>query len=312
MKNFRETFLPYRIKKLSDIITKDVTFVCKKLKIEFDPKWYPVCRYLNDKTSAPINELAAALELTHPAIILFVNEMIETGILTSTKDNEDKRKRMVLLSGKGRDIFNSISPLFTDIEESIKELSRSAGYDILHFLDSLEKTLERKSLATLILEKNKKRLLDTVEILRYAPKYRNEFQQLNYEWLNKYFEIEEEDRNILSNPEKIISDGGEIFFARIKDAIAGTCAAIKLNKNTYELAKMAVSEKFQGMQAGKKLALSVIGFAYSQGAKSVILETSSKLYSAINLYESIGFKAIPGLSDSKYNRPLFQMKLELK
>ena len=67
------------------------------------------------------------------------------------------------------------------------------------------------------MEKNKKRLLDSVEILRYSPRYKNDFMQLNYEWLNKYFRVEEEDKKILSNPEEvIINKGGEIFFARIK------------------------------------------------------------------------------------------------
>jgi ribosomal protein S18 acetylase RimI-like enzyme len=75
---------------------------------------------------------------------------------------------------------------------------------------------------------------------------------------------------------------------------------------------MAVTEKAQGKQAGKKLALAVIGFAYSKGAKSVILETSSILRTAISLYESIGFKNVPGSFDSKYSRTTLRMKLDLK
>jgi DNA-binding MarR family transcriptional regulator/GNAT superfamily N-acetyltransferase len=309
----KETTTPNRIKKLGEILNKDISLIYKSLNLKFEPKWFSVCQFLIDKDSAPINEIASALELTHPAIIQLVNEMVVNNILESLRDNDDKRKRMVSLSKYGKDVFASISPLFVDIEESIIELGKSAGYDILHFVDSFEKIVEDRNLYKLVMDKHKKRLLDSVEILRYSPKYKNDFRKLNFEWISKYFKIEEEDRKILSNPEEsIISKGGEIFFARIDDEIVGTCAAVKVDKSTYELAKMAVTEKAQGKQAGKKLALAVIGFAYSKGAKSVILETNSGLHSAIRLYESIGFKNAPGTFDSKYERSTFRMKLDLK
>jgi DNA-binding MarR family transcriptional regulator/N-acetylglutamate synthase-like GNAT family acetyltransferase len=310
---FRDTAIPVRIKRLGQKLNKDISLAYKKLNIEFEPKWFAICQYLDSQGFAPINEIASALDLTHPAIVQLVNEMVENNIVETVRDNVDKRKRMVSFTGKGKKIFNSILPLSNDIEEAVKELGKSAGFDILHFVDSLERTLKVKSFYNQIMEKDKKRLLDSVEILRYSQGYKNNFLQLNYEWLNKYFKVEEEDIKILSNPDDvIINKGGEIFFARIDNEIVGTCAAIKVDKNSFELAKMAVTEKAQGKQAGKKLALAVIGFAYSKGAKSVILETSSILRTAISLYESIGFKNVPGSFDSKYSRTTLRMKLDLK
>ncbi|MDR3628374.1 MAG: bifunctional helix-turn-helix transcriptional regulator/GNAT family N-acetyltransferase [Ignavibacteriaceae bacterium] len=310
IKNFST---PGRIKKLGENLLKEASLVCQKFNIEFEPRWFAICRFLNEKGSAPINEIASAIELTHPAIVQLVNELEKHNIVRTSKDNEDKRKRIVSLSDKGKEALASVEPLFNDLDESIIELGKSSGYDIPHFINSLEKLTGAKSLYTLTLEKYKKRLLDSVEILRYSPQYRKYFKELNYEWLNKYFKIEELDEEILSNPEEIIiNKGGEIFFARINGEIVGTCAAIKIDDNTYELAKMAVTEKAQGKQAGKKLAFAVIGFAYSNEAKSVILETNSGLHSAIALYESIGFKSVPGMFDSKYTRQTFRMKLDLK
>jgi ribosomal protein S18 acetylase RimI-like enzyme len=102
-----------------------------------------------------------------------------------------------------------------------------------------------------------------------------------------------------------------IFFARINNEIVGTCSAIKVNDDVFELAKMAVTEKAQGKQAGKKLALVVIGYAISQKAKTVILETASKLTAAISLYEKLGFIYVPFDHPSKYTRTTFKMKLNL-
>jgi DNA-binding MarR family transcriptional regulator/GNAT superfamily N-acetyltransferase len=310
---YRDAPLPDRIKRLGQNLTNDISFVYKKMNIDFEPKWFSICQYLNSSGSAPINEISSALGMSHPAIVQLVNELEDKKLVETIRDEADKRKRMVSLSGNGREIFNSVMPLHNDIEETIKDLGKAAGYDIVHFIDSLEQTFKTESLYKQIIDKSKKKLLDSVEILRYSTGYGEIFLQLNYEWLNKYFKVEEEDKKILSNPEnEIIKKGGEIFFARIDNEIVGTCAAIKLDKETYELAKMAVTEKAQGKQAGKKLAFAVIGFAYSKGAKSVILETSGILKSAIRLYESIGFKYIPGTFNSKYSRTTIRMKLELK
>jgi len=75
---------------------------------------------------------------------------------------------------------------------------------------------------------------------------------------------------------------------------------------------MAVSEEFQGMQIGKKLALTAIGYAYEKGANRIVLETSPKLKAAINLYENLGFQLIEKTAPSKYKRTLFKMELKLK
>jgi DNA-binding MarR family transcriptional regulator/N-acetylglutamate synthase-like GNAT family acetyltransferase len=311
--NYSDITLPDRIKKLGENLLKDVSLVYKKLDIKFEPRWFNICQYLVKKESASISEIAIALDLTHPAIIHLVNEMEENNIIRASRDAEDGRKRMISLSDEGSLIFNSVLPLFNDIEKSLKDLSQSAGYDILNFINTFEKSLKAKSFYEHIMDKHKKRLLDSVEIVRYSPAFKNDFLRLNYEWLNKYFTVEEEDKKILANPEEvIINKGGEIFFARIENEIVGTCAAIKHDKSIYELAKMAVTEKAQGKQAGKKLSFAVIGFAYSKGAKSVILDTNSNLQSAINLYDSLGFKTIPGIVNTNYTRPTFRMKLELK
>ena len=137
------------------------------------------------------------------------------------------------------------------------------------------------------------------------------FKRLNEEWLKKYFSVEPEDEKILSSPEEIIKNGGEIFFALYNNEVAGTCAAIQSDKHSYELSKMAVTEKFQGKQIGKKLALTAIGFAVSKKAKVIILETSNKLTAALNLYKKLGFEQVPNEHPEKYQRCTIKMRLEI-
>ncbi len=312
IKRLGEIALGSRFKRLSDRFMNDVSNIYKNQQLDFEPRWFALSYYLNENKSASILELADALGFSHPAVIQLVNQMAKKKLAATYKDQIDRRKTMVRLTEEGESLFNSMQPLLSDIEDSVKEIINSSGYDILHVIESLEKALDEKNLNERTLVRTKKRLLNSIEILRYSPKYKEFFRRLNYEWLEKYFFVEPEDDKLLSNPDKYIVDkGGEIFFAKDVDNIVGTCAAIKIDKKTYELAKMAVTEKSQGKQIGKKLALAVIGFAYSKGAKSIILETNHKLQSAIKLYESLGFKYSANNANSKYQRQTFQMRLDL-
>jgi putative acetyltransferase len=79
-----------------------------------------------------------------------------------------------------------------------------------------------------------------------------------------------------------------------------------------ELTKMAVTEKFQGLKIGERLALAAINKAKSLGGKSIFLETNSKLLPAIKLYKKLGFehKAYPKCKSEHYQRADTYMVLE--
>ena len=84
---------------------------------------------------------------------------------------------------------------------------------------------------------------------------------MNIEWLEKYFYVEEHDREVLNNAKThIIDKGGYIFFALYKGEVAGTFALMN-EEEGYELSKMAVSPKFQGLKIGQQLMQYSIHFA---------------------------------------------------
>lgn len=96
--------------------------------------------------------------------------------------------------------------------------------------------------------------MDNIEITEYSAEYKDYFKQLNYEWIEKYFIVEPTDEFVLSNPvEAIIEKGGFIYFVRHNNKIIGTFALINIGNNTFEIAKMAVTETYQGHGIGKIL-----------------------------------------------------------
>ena len=150
-----------------------------------------------------------------------------------------------------------------------------------------------------------------VEIIEFEEKYHEAFKQLSYEWLEKYLSVEPEDKKILNNPEKVILDkGGHIFFAKYGEEIIGTVSLIKVDESTFELAKLAVAESYQGLKIGGKLTEHCIAVARREGAAKIILYTNSILIPAIKLYEKFNFKEVP-LVENKYIESDMKMELML-
>lgn len=151
-----------------------------------------------------------------------------------------------------------------------------------------------------------------VTIVDFEDKYAPDFAKLNFEWLEKYFYIEEYDTELLNNPRKyILNDGGHILIAILKEKVVGTVALIKRGDQIFELSKMAVTEEHQGIGIGKMLINACIKYAKENGCKRLFLDSSTTLSPAISLYTKYGFKEIPVPEDTPYERCNIRMELFL-
>jgi ribosomal protein S18 acetylase RimI-like enzyme len=163
-------------------------------------------------------------------------------------------------------------------------------------------------------EQRKKRLLNQIDIINFQPQHVPLFKKLNEDWITKYFVLEPEDKIILNDPyNHIIKPGGQIKLAIYNGEIVGTCALIKIDDATYELAKMAVLTSHQGLQIGKKLGLEIIEETRLRKGTKIVLESNKKHTSAINLYRSLGFKLSHHYGEkSVFERCDIQMELIIK
>ena len=150
-----------------------------------------------------------------------------------------------------------------------------------------------------------------VAILDFEPEHQPAFRALNHEWISRYFVLEEPDHQMLDDPQTyILASGGHILMARHEGELVGTCALIKEHDGVYELAKMAVSPKAQGLGIGWALGQSILGKARQLGAHRVELVSSSKLAPALALYKKLGFRPAPP-APTPYVRGDVRMVLEL-
>lgn len=299
-----------RLRRLSDRIMASGQEIYRSAAIDFEPRWFPVFRLLADHGPMTVGVCARRLGLTHAAVSQTASAMAKRGIITSRKDADDERRRLLELTDKGRDLLPFLRDIWEDIESGIRDAVDYGGVDVLAAVEGLEQALAVQSLSERVSQHRANRLMGEVEIVGFRPEYREYFKTLNVEWLEKYFSVEPVDREMLWNPERIIDDGGEILFAKVGDEVVGTCALQKQG-DKWELTKMAVTEAHQGRKIGKKLMIATLDVARRMGISRLYLVTNSSLSTAVSLYRKVGFRVTGCGPHPKYERGDLTMELEL-
>jgi ribosomal protein S18 acetylase RimI-like enzyme len=150
-----------------------------------------------------------------------------------------------------------------------------------------------------------------MKIIEYEPQFKEDFVRLNTEWITQYFQLENPDYRLFENPEKIITDGGNIFFVLHDDKVTGTAALLAEDGGkVYEIAKMAVTPEYRGKGIGETLLKHLLDYAKQHKAVRLYLISNTTLKPAIKLYEKLGFKQILG-KENDYTRGDYMAELFL-
>ncbi len=150
-----------------------------------------------------------------------------------------------------------------------------------------------------------------ISIIHFEPQYAADFKRLNVEWLDKYDLTEPADISMLENYQaEILDTGGCIFLAKAGDDIVGSAALLQEKPGEFELAKMAVTEAFQGKGISKLLIEKCIAQARELQAIKIFLVSNSKLNTALSLYEKYGFVHVP-VVDNHYTNADVRMEMIL-
>lgn len=307
-----------RLKRLTDRLLRGGSEVYKSLRLDFEPRWFPLF-YLLYTEDAPISilEAAEALKVSHPAVIQTAQMLTRRGLVKSYRDDVDRRKRLLILTPKGKHLAESLRPVWDGFVAAVSELFQEVRVDMLDILQRVENKLDEEDIGRRILNKIKSGQYEAVDIVDFKPEYKDRFRALNEAWLKKHFRVEPADRKMLLHPEKeILNKGGCVLFAKLQGEVVGAAALLKLSDTTFELAKMAVAESAQGKQAGRKLLDAAVGRAARSGAEMIFLKTDKCLRAALGLYRSAGFRACrpPSVESKAYAREksATYMKLTLK
>lgn len=288
-----------RLKRLSEAMYAGVDEVYREQGVTLSSRCFPILFLLRDNGPLSITELAGRLGQSHPALSQMSRKLLAEGVVTERADPKDERRRLLVLSKKGRALMEGLEPVWKAVEGAVEELS-GTGFSAL--ISRLDDALAERSFARRIRDRQRLSLGSAVEVIPFEARYRDDFKRLNIEWLEKHFYVEAIDHEVLSQPEKtILEPGGQILLARLGDEIVGTCSLIK-NDRGFELSKMAVTEQYQGLRIGHRLLEAAIA-AYRKVGKGILfLESNSKLKTALRLYERNGFEHAERPEPSHYQR----------
>jgi ribosomal protein S18 acetylase RimI-like enzyme len=149
-------------------------------------------------------------------------------------------------------------------------------------------------------------------VVPYREELRTAFEELNRDWIETYFVLEDADRAVFADPAgAILGPGGQIFFVLEGDTVLGTCAVLRHSSTECEIAKMAVAPAARGRGLGDLLMETAVGFARQIGAKRVAIVSNTVLAPALRLYRKHGFVEVPLASDGRYQRANIRLEREI-
>ncbi len=267
--------------------------------IPLQARWFPVLKLLHDNGPATVGEVAVALGQTHSAISQLTNRLVRDGWVSTSSDEGDRRTRRLALTAKAVTVLREAKPIWRAMQESLERRVMSAGLDGQRTLDGLA-LVAQPGLANEVAEAAQRYRRDAVRIVPFRPELREHFYRLNADWVQRFFVLEPVDIEVLTNPEGIIKGGGAVFFAMLGEEVVGTSALKQEMPGVFELTKMGVDPKAQGLGIGRRLIEAAIAEFERIGGKELFLETNTKLQTAIRLYESSGFEHQPAVREGTH------------
>jgi len=306
LKSLGELSMGSRLKRLSEMVMKTIKQAYLHYNVDFDPYLFPAFHRIAHADSTTNRDLNEALQTSQPAVTQTINKLSQKGLIELQLDALDKRKKLISLSDQGAQFYTKVQPLWRAMDQAVKNYTHNKTNSLIEHIDHFEDAVKSGKFYNTIVE-----IMDRqsqISISNYDAKYAKVFYDLNIEWLETYFYVEDFDREVLSRPEKYILDpGGHIFFAVENGEAIGTVALMKADEGSYELTKMAVRTDQRGKKVGQLLMQYCIDFAKKNDFNKLFLYSNTKLENAIYIYRKYGFIEIPVEEDSPYERSNIKM-----
>lgn len=280
-------FLGSRLKRLGERLQAGAAKVATSAGLTLQPAQIPLLAALGERAMT-IGEVAQFVGISQPGATRGIGQLIELG-LAQSQQGEDGRQRTVSLTEAGEAALACTRmQVMPQVGQAVLALLGEQAGSFMRQLAQLEDALEATPLEVLAAQSAPKLL----RIRAFSDELAGHFHDINAEWINEMFSLEDTDREVLQHPRtSIIEPGGEILFVEAEGlGIVGTCALQKTGTKGFELTKMGVRKSARGLKAGEFLLAAMIGRAMALGAEPLYLLSNAKCAAAVHLYEKAGFR----------------------
>jgi N-acetylglutamate synthase-like GNAT family acetyltransferase/DNA-binding MarR family transcriptional regulator len=279
-------FLGTRLKRLGERMQAGAAEVIAEAGLPIVPAQVSVLATLRAGPQT-VGQIAGRIRASQPGVTRIARQLNDLGMIETCCD-DDQRKRVLKLTTTGEDAVAVLAKeVWPRVGVAAQQLFAGLKGDFMAQIGEIEIALSEASLA---------RRAQTIapgqlRLIEWNPALASYFHDINAEWIEAMFELEEADRAVLEDPQgKIIDPGGDILFVEAPGlGIVGACALKPNGSGAFELTKMGVREAARGLKAGEFLLEKVIERAGQMGIEELYLLTNRKCAAAIHLYEKMGF-----------------------
>ena len=145
MAEMAELALASRLRRLSDLYWQGVTATYRQSGVDFDVRWATIFVLIARQGPVAVMEIAERLGITHPAVIQVINELEKNNLITSTKSEQDGRKRLLTLSETGQAMLPKLQPLWDAFIAVNREMLGKQTHHLLNSLQEMETQLAERS-----------------------------------------------------------------------------------------------------------------------------------------------------------------------
>jgi DNA-binding MarR family transcriptional regulator/L-amino acid N-acyltransferase YncA len=137
----------YRLRRLSDRMQDGARRLYDTTALPLEPNWHVLLLFLERRGPVSVMETAAALRVSHPAVIELARRMEIADLVQTTSDPLDGRRRMLRLSPEGRRRLPAFRDIWQIAAEELESLiETTAGGDALASLAVIEAELDEAEL----------------------------------------------------------------------------------------------------------------------------------------------------------------------
>lgn len=150
--NFRDehalkgAFLSNKLLRLVDLIGLQGNELLQDAGITLPSNAVALILYVGDQKQASLAEIARALDESHQLTAHRVDPLIQSGLLERRDDPNDRRRKALSLTRKGKAQYQLLLERLKEIEQALAGLYAEIGHDIPTILEAAITALTRSSL----------------------------------------------------------------------------------------------------------------------------------------------------------------------
>lgn len=157
-RNFRDqhalsgAFLSNKLLRLVELIGQQGNALLGEAEITIPSNAVACLLFIGDKGQASLVEIAAALDEAHQLTSQRVEALMDLGLLERQDDPNDRRRKALSLTRKGKVQYDRLLARLGEIENAFSGLYAEIGHDLPNILETAMDALRRKPLLERIRE----------------------------------------------------------------------------------------------------------------------------------------------------------------